>query len=180
MSPYSWAIPPSFTDGVGNEPTAAEHNTLSNDLAFLHQEYPIRATLWHKDSAVVAGNDIDTVVARAQDFGRYSYQNASANADSFEQSFLLAAGTYTVYILGQTTTASGIVDWELDGTQIKDNQDWYSGSTVANVEKTIASVVISETGRHVFTGIIDDNNVSSSGHDLKITKIWFKPASDVT
>ncbi len=179
MSPFSWTTPITFLDGAGNGPTAAEMDTLSNDLAFLHQEFPIRATLWHKDSTVVVGNDIDTVVASSQDFGHYAYQNANADEDSFEQSFPLLAGTYTVHFLGQTTTQSGKVDWAIDGTQIKAGQDWFNNPIQANIEKTVASVVIADTDRHTITGAINDNNPSSGDFELRLTKIWFEPAGDV-
>jgi hypothetical protein len=128
----------------------------------------------------VAGNAIAVTVTTAQLFGHYAKQTTSADADSFEQSFLLKAGTYTVHFHGQTTAASAIIDWAIDGTQIKAGQDWYAaGPATANVDKTVASVVIAETDRHVLTGTVNDNHASSGGFDIRLTKIWFEPASDI-
>lgn len=172
---YSWGTSPTFADSSTLD--SADLDTLANNLAFLHQEFPIRiqgSYIWHKDSTVVVGNALTVTVASAQDFGYYAYQNTAADGDSFEQSFLLGAGTYTVYFLGQLHPSAGIIDWSIDGTQIKAGQDWY-GVLTANTEKTVSSVTIAETGRHVITGTVNDKNGSSGGYIIRLTSIWFKP-----
>ena len=140
--------------------------------------YPKRATMWHDESTVIAGNGLINSLNASQVYVTRSYQNTAANGDSFTNGCYLAAGTYTFYVLGTTNTNTGIVDWYLDDVEIVTAQDWYSGASVANVIKSQASVSVSMDGWHTVKAIVDGKNGSSSDYYIVLTKFWFKQAAD--
>lgn len=171
----SWTSPRDWTSG--ETVTEAHMDThIKDNLTYLYDEMPKRATLWHQYAIVTAGN----ALSAAPDTGQYHnivvHQSGSADADSFTQSFVLAAGTYTMYALGHRTNSSGIIDWDIDGVTVISGQDWYGGLNKNEIKS--ASVTVTGNGRHVLTGTVNGKNGSSAGYDIKLTKIWFVPASD--
>ena len=139
--------------------------------------YPQRATLWHDEATVTNGNALLLNIDTAQRYSSRIYQNVAATGDAFSQSFFLKAGTYEFSVLGSTLTSGGQVDWSVDGGSIVANQEWYSGSTIKNVIKTVSSISIATDGYHKLTGVVDSQHVSSSGYSLQLTKYWFWVAS---
>jgi hypothetical protein len=175
----AWTDPQTWTPGTTL--TAANLNTYVRDnLDWLYDNLPIRATLWHGDSNVETGNVIVSVAESNQRFNGYAHQHVGANSDVFTQSFVLGEGTYTFVVLGVKTSGSGLLDWDIDGTTIETGQDWYNGAPQYNQEQSVANVVIDvgEGGRHVLTGTVNGKNGASSGYDIRLTKMWFVPASD--
>lgn len=138
---------------------------------------PTRATMWHDESLVTVGNAITRFHETSQNYGQYAAQTAAANGDTFTQSFLLAAGTYTLVIHGVTNTTFAKIDWYIDDTLVLSGQDWYA-SLAWNVVKTQASITVSGNGRHVLKGVVNGKNGSSSSYNIALTKIVFVPASD--
>ena len=172
-----WTEPITWAAGVTVDEDMLNQQVRDN-LQYLYDELPIRATLWHQASLVTAGNAITTVIATAQPHNYLAYQNTAADGDSFTNSCVLGEGTYTLYILGQTRTDAGLVDWTLDGASIATGQDWYSGSQIADVTKSIAAISITTGGRHVLQGTINGKNASSTSYALRLTKYWFVPSAD--
>jgi hypothetical protein len=170
--------PPDWAGGA--TVTEADLDTyLSGDLQYLYDNLPTRVTLFHNESLVTAGNAIVGAILATQAHNAVYYQSTSADADSFTHAFVLAEGTYTLYIYGQTRTNGAKIDWYVDGASIATGQDWYAASNTADVTKSIASVVISVGGRHVLTGTVNGRNASNStGWDIRLTKMYFLPASD--
>lgn len=159
--------------------TADALNThLRDNLLHLYNELPQRASLWHGESLVTTGNGIAMVTATSQLYNLGAAQNPAADADEFTQSFILAAGTYTLRILGQSGPGKGKIDWYLDGQLIATGQDWYAASDTHNVIKSVSNVQIAEGGRHVLTGTVNGKNGSSSGYQIWLTKMWLVPAAD--
>lgn len=135
--------------------------------------YPIAATLWHDDATIITGAALTITQDSAQRYAFWAYQNAPANGDTFEYSFLLAAGTYTLRVLGMTANSRGMIDWKIDGTTVVSGQDWYNGSLTYNVVKT-ASVTVATDGVHTLRGIVNGKNASSSAYQMLLTKIWIR------
>lgn len=151
---------------------------ISGNLAYLYDNLPIRASMFHDTSLPTSGDSIITAITTTQPYNHTAYQTTAADGNSFTQSFVLAEGTYTLSILGQTRGDAGMVDWYVDGVVVGAGQDWYSGGVVSNVVKTVADIVIVESGRHVLTGVINGKHASSSNYTLRLTKMWFSPAAD--
>ena len=141
-------------------------------------DYPTRFTLWHEESIATNGNAVAPSHDSACDYGMNAFQNTSANADSFTQSFLAKGGTYTIKMKGITAASDGKIDWTLDGASIATGQDWYSASTTRNVVKTISSVTITGDARHVLRGTVNGKNASSAAYNIQLTNIWGYQASD--
>ncbi len=140
--------------------------------------YPTRATLWHHESIVTSGNALAFVALASTMFGGAHYQNVSANGNTFTQSFVLKAGTYTLSALGMTWTNTGKIDWYIDDTLAVSGQDWYAAAQTTTVVKT-ASVTVVGNGRHVLKGVVNGKNGSSSGYNMYLCKMWLAAASDV-
>ena len=173
-----WTDPRDWTDE--ELVTAALLNThLRDNVKYLYENLPLRALMWHMNSLVTTGNALARTLDTSQMFGFFYRQDSSADGDIFTQSFVLAPGTYTFKVLGKKTTASGKVDWTLDGTPIVTGQDWY-GAGVFNAVLSVASVQIGDTdgGRHVLQATVNGKNGSSSGYDLNLTAMWFEPEAD--
>lgn len=137
-----------------------------------------RAVMWHDESSITVGaTPLNAVAFANQEFYTLSNIPTPANGDTFTQSFVLDAGTYTLYILGNTNTSRGKIDWYIDNVSIATGQDWYSGGAGDNTIKTVAGLVIT-AGYHVLKGVVNGKNASSSGYYIYLTKYWFKPATD--
>src|SRR3990172_3571764 len=158
-----WTVPITWIAGVTVDQDMLNEQVRDN-LQYLYDELPIRATMFHNAALVVAGNGLLSAILATQPHNFVSYQSAAANADSFTQSSVLGQGTYTLYILGQTRTAAGKVDWTLDWASIATGQDWYSGANTADVTKSIAAISITTGGRHVLQGTINGKNASRKSY----------------
>lgn len=134
---------------------------------------PITATMWHDQSDILAGNALLIAANTSQVYNALVFQNPPAQNDAFTQSFWMASGTYTLYILGQTSSDRGRIDWYVDNVSVTTNQDWYSASPTYNVEKS-TSITIVGNGVHTIKGIIATKNGSSSGYVMVLNKYWIK------
>lgn len=150
-----------------------------NDLPFYPA--PRRTELWHDEAVVITGNALAHATQASQRYNTYSYQNAGANGDEFEQAFFLRAGTYDFKALGATTSTSGLIDWYMKasggsyGSAFETGQDWYSGATTYNVIQTASSVTVASDGVYVIKGKVNGKNGSSTGYYITLTKYWFIP-----
>lgn len=176
----AWVAP--STRLTGDLITAAIWNQdVVNNVQFLYDRVPRRATLWHDEDTVTSGNAIIFTVNTGQAYNFVAEQGAAYGlGDAFEQGFYLQAGTYTVYFLGRTRSDCGKVDWTLDGTLIVNDQNWYSAGATDNVVKSQASVVVVGSGRHVLQGELVDVGTGGGDYRLQLTKVWFVPAADDT
>lgn len=143
---------------------------------------PTRATLWHDESTVTAGNALATTLTTSQSYNQYSNQNAAANGDAFTQSLWLRAGTYTLSVLGITQNDGGKIDWYLGTSSsslalVASGQDWYSVATTYNVKQT-ATITVPEDGYHVLKGVVNGHNAGSAGYAVRLTKITFAQSAD--
>ena len=146
--------------------------------------FPKSAEMQHDQAVAIAGNALTSMVQTLQRYNTLTYQStASANGDAFENGFMLRAGTYTFYVLGNTNTNCGKLDWYLKtdggayGAAFTTGQDWYSNPAVYNVIKSVASVTIASDGYYTIKGVINGKHASSSAYFHSLTKYWFAPAS---
>lgn len=133
---------------------------------------PKRATMWHDEATVIAGNALIIGIGTSQIYNSYVYQSPSALNDEFEHECYIAAGTYTLSVLGVTSSDSGIITWYVDGGSVG-TTDMYSGGA-SNVIKTVASVVIATSGYHAIRGKLASKNASASDYRAYLNKYWFK------
>jgi len=149
------------------------------NVQYLADNFPKRATLWHEDSIVTAGNAITVVVTADQYYNSRAYQNTAADGDTFTQSVTLAAGTYTMTILGSKGNSRGIIDWTLGGVSIETGQDWYDAAPATyNDVETVTSISVTNPGTYVLRGTVNGKNASSTDYYIVLTKISFKQSSD--
>lgn len=169
----TWTTP--NTAEAGTAISAADYNLYVRDnLAHLYANLPTRATLWHEEATVTAGNALAVDISTGAYCNGWWWQSAAANGDTFTQTFVLAEGTYTFYALGRNHTSGGRIDWYIDDVAFTTAQDWYAGSVAPNIVKSVAGVVIAEGGRHVLKGVVNGKHASSGGYAMYLTKYWFK------
>lgn len=173
----AWVSPSSRS--TGEIITASIWNQdVVNNIQFLYDRIPRRATLWHDEDTVLTGNNLVYTIDTSQAFNFEAEQSPAADGDSFQQGFYLQEGTYTMYVLGRTRSSSGKIDWYLDDTLIVSGQDWYSSAGASNVVMSSSGISVVGSGRHILKGVVNGKNGSSSGYRITITKVWFVPASD--
>lgn len=140
---------------------------------------PATASLLFDEATALVG-DLVLVGEEATvigDFQAYTFVmlNAAthADADSFAQSFFLAAGSYTLSVRGLSGSNRAKVDWYIDNVLAVSGQDWYSASFVRNVVQT-ASVTVTTDGRHTLKAVVNGKHASSSDYYYALTKAWLK------
>lgn len=139
--------------------------------------HAIRAKLWHDESIILTGGARVVTHEALQNYGFYVTQATPADADSFTQSVMLEAGTYTFIVLGVVVSTAGKIDWYIDDVLAISGQDWYSAGTAYNILKS-GSVTVIGSGRHKIKGVINGKNASSSAYNFFGVKMWFEPAAD--
>ena len=135
---------------------------------------------------IVFGSQIITSVAGwtqyldvSQLFNGYWYTPAAnaADGDEYNASIMLKADTYTFELLTVTYNNRGKIDLYIDGSLVSSGLDCYSATTVYNVLKTVASIVISTSGYHTIKLKINGKHASSADYMFMMTYFQFKPAS---
>lgn len=137
--------------------------------------YPQHASLWFDEFNTIGGTSPGVNIDTGSPYNIYVL--TTGDQTQYTTNFLLAAGSYTFSVLGDTTAPSGKIDWYIDDILVVSQQDWYSASTVRVVLKT-ATVTVLTNGLHVLRGKTNGHNASSSGFNLQIQKCWLKPAID--
>jgi hypothetical protein len=138
-----------------------------------------RATMWHDEATLLSG----TGPVTGENGGSTEYYNfnaylaSPANGDSFTNSCVLAAGTYTFYAQGESGSNRGKIDWYVDSTLVASAQDWYNAAATVNTVNSF-SVTLSTSGYHVVKGLVNGKNASSSSYYITLTKYWLKPTTD--
>lgn len=140
-------------------------------------DYPRRWTGWHEESTILSGGALPFLINTAQVHNGGASQSPIANGDSFSQSFVLAAGTYTLYVLGWTNTNRGKIDWYIDNVLNISGQDWYAGVLTSNIVLS-GTVTVIGSGRHILKAVVNGKNASSSDYAATLTKFWLKPVTD--
>jgi hypothetical protein len=138
----------------------------------------VSTVLWHDPNAPYVKLDAGTgALKRTEDpqhaFGFYTGVAHAKLHDAFSYEFEMAAGTYTMAVMGVRGASSGSVQWSLDGRVLnKDAQDWYARGTVRNELVGISGINVAD-GNHVLRANIVGKNAASAGFELNITRVQF-------
>lgn len=81
----------------------------------------------------------------------------------------LAAGTYTITVIGVTLSAYGSTDYTLDGAAVG-TKDWYSADPALNVVAQFTGIAAT-AGVHTFRGTVNGKNPGST--DYIMPTQWF-------
>ena len=144
--------------------------------SMLFNQFPRRWTGWFGDSLITAGNPLTTSIDTGQAHNVVYLTTSAAVNDAWTQSFFLADGSYTLSFLGRSGTDQGIMTVYIDDVS-QGTIDWYNGSTVKNVVKTISITVIGN-GYHVLKVVMATKNGSSSNYYWYGTKMSIYPSAD--
>jgi hypothetical protein len=141
--------------------------------------YPKRAQLFWDQALQVAGAaGWDHQHDATQDYAFYRGIAVPAVNDALTFSMLLRAGTYTLEVLGTTSTSRGTYKWQLNGVDIITGQDWYSASITKNVKKSTGGIVVATDGLQVLKFVCTGKNASASNYNHYNTYVAMLPGVD--
>ena len=109
--------------------------------------------------------------------GLIAQQTTPANNDEFTFGVWLAAGTYTLSVLGVKNTVNGKLDWYVDNVSQFTGQDWYAASATYNTVLT-GSVTVVGDGYHVIKAKVNGKHASSGNYYWQLTHIAFYQSAD--
>ena len=140
------------------------------DISLPRLYYPKSATLFHRYATVVVGNVLVLSHDGAQDFSHHVSQSPNANGDTFTYPFCMAAGSYTLDVLGVKLNSCGKLDWYIDNVLAVAGQDWYAAGATYLIIFTTAVTVIG-SGWHTLKGVVNGKNVASGGYRIALTAV---------
>lgn len=139
--------------------------------------YPTHCTIWPGNewtiNSGVSGGWSTNVPNNDGQYCRF-YQSSPANGDSVQQTFFLAAGTYTFNVLGTSGAGNGKLDWYIDNVTFLTGDDWYAASGTVNRIVSTASVVVTGSGVHTLKVIVNGKNASATNYYMNFQKMWFQ------
>ena len=147
--------------------------TQNSSTTPIDQEFPKQTTLLFDEFVVEVGNSKQTNLQSNQFYNFFSFQNPAALNDQSSRQFFLAAGNYTLNILGTSSTNRGISQILIDEV-VQGTLDWYAAKNTQNVIKTL-TVTVPSDGTHKLTCKASGKNVASTDYFLVLTKLWFTP-----
>jgi hypothetical protein len=134
------------------------------------------ASMDHWASAAInpAGNSF-TITYIATSFQvTTAFMASQSLADSFANYFAVTAGTYRIFLFGQTSANGAIVQFDVDGVNVGAAIDTYSAS-VTSVNLTIATGVVLSAGVHTLKGTVTGRNASNTtGYRVTLTSFYVK------
>jgi hypothetical protein len=105
-------------------------------------------------------------------FGVIFYNSSGANLDNVSYKLYMAAGTYTMKVISDKSTNRGIVDFDIDTTEIG-SIDIYGSATTYNNISTVDNVTITSSGLKTLKVRLDGKNPSSTAYYAGLQAIWF-------
>lgn len=93
--------------------------------------------------------------------------------DEADWNVVLGPGTWTMEILSNKGSDSGIIDVQLDGVS-EGTIDQYDGAGPLNVSQSVAGIVVVEGGQKELKFLMSTKNASSSGYRARFTGIYFR------
>ena len=106
-------------------------------------------------------------------FGHVIWNPSDTDGDSLLYKLYLSAGTYTFQVLTSANTQLGIINIDIDETNVA-FFDCYNASALTNVIKRENNIVISKSGLKTLKVYLNGKNVSSSHYytNIQYMAIW--------
>jgi len=98
------------------------------------------------------------------------YNSTQANGDNILYNVYLDTGTYTLLLVTHTMTNGGIVDFDVDATEVA-SFDLYSNPAVYNVRKTQANINIATSGLKTLKLRLHGKNPAATAHCILFSYI---------
>lgn len=146
---------------------------LMTDVTMPPQVFPTYGFHFHGASKVTVGNALSLSVVASQMFNGTWFQSPAAQHDKFEFKLLLAAGNYTMNILYQKSTASGILEVFFNDGYSQVSFDMYATATYNQLYT--ATVVVDEDKEVLIRCEVNTKNASSNNFRAFISAFWFEP-----
>ena len=131
------------------------------------------ASIWYDECIFSVGTTLTWSATVTMWYNTLQYQSPFAAAgNSFSYPFPMAAGTYTMYIMGGTNASGGIITWYIDGVSQGTTDTYASGSTTRT--QWTAAVTVVGTGMHTLQGSVLTKNGASGGYATVLNKMWIR------
>jgi len=135
--------------------------------------YPVTATMWPDEATVIAGTASINIVSTVLPYTEYTEFPSPGIGDWLSWKFFLAAGSYTLYVIGITGSPYGQVQVLIDSVIQSGVLDWYANPGSVNVILSLG-ITVSTSGVHQLDLKVSGKNASSSNYYFLPTKIWVK------
>ena len=154
--------------GVGIEKDLWVGGVINNSAIVL----PLTATIWYDEMEPKPGLTFVQGSNNNLWFNRSMYHSPyNPSGNWFRKSFIMQAGSYTLYIEAGSSSVGGIITIDIDGV-VQGTFDTYAPTNVA-ILGTIA-VTIPLSGNHVLTASMLTKHASSGGYVLFGTKFYIR------
>jgi hypothetical protein len=130
---------------------------------------PDNIVLFHLQDFNLNGTGLAFTLSTTYTFNHVLGMTPPANADSWQQSFTVAAGTYQLVFWGIKASNSGKLDIYVDNV-LQGTLDFYNATTLLNTSLTMPGVVVS-AGRHTLKCTVNGKNASSSAFNIFYTYV---------
>jgi hypothetical protein len=158
-------------DSAGEEVASIDSNGVVTGSELSGIDMPWMITIFPTlFSTVEAGNALADAADPSQYFCHAPRQSAAANGDTLSWPVVLSAGTYSLIVLGVTTTNRGVADYYLNSTEIA-SFDWYSVGSTMNAKKTQTGITVATSGKYLLKQKVDGKHASSSDYLISSTAI---------
>jgi hypothetical protein len=127
--------------------------------------------MWHDESKVLSGGTLTIALATSYYYNMSVSQSPGALGDSFQQNFAMASGTYTLFVMGYTSTNRGQVTFTIDGVT-QGTIDLYNATGGESISSI--GVTITTTGVHSIIGTVTGRNGASTGYLIPLNKYWIR------
>lgn len=141
--------------------------------ALAPQVYPKRASMFYDEAITVQGSGWTIFKSVQMKYGWWAYNTSLAQNDTTTLSFMLRAGTYTLWTYGTKGPANGLLDYYIDNVLVYSGQDWYAAAYTYDQTMSLADIPVATDGYHVLKIVIP--RTSGSYYGAQLTKIWFVP-----
>lgn len=140
--------------------------------------YPKQWMIDHSQSIVDAGNaNAYNNSSTAWKCGGW-FQVPSAISNRFHSFITLRNGTYDFNAIGSATSSSGIQRWDLVSesgiTNTIGSMDWYNAAPLTTLRKTLANIVITNSGTYKIQSTVTNQNGSSFGYNIELIEYGFQ------
>lgn len=95
----------------------------------------------------------------------------AADGDYAQWDVLLSAGTWQLDVVYLSATSAGIMQAQIDGTNVGSTVDTYAAAGVADNLHTVTGIAVATAGLHTLKLLVSGKNASSSNYILRIQAV---------
>ncbi|HEY9653647.1 MAG TPA: hypothetical protein V6C95_23500 [Coleofasciculaceae cyanobacterium] len=156
---------------VGADPAGSAATAQAAAIAYANSVLPIQFFSFWYQGKVLGGSAISPHVDSSWNFGRGWFQPNGAIGNEIQFQFIVASGTYYLYLEGAKTSDSGIQTLFIDNVNFG-TIDWYASNPTFNFQ-WVEDISLS-AGLHTFRFRVTSKNAASTGYNIRISHLLLR------